>query len=59
VTIQCMVALIGKLVLVPVLVAVTAVVTYLFLKHNPAKKAAIDAAEQKAATAVNDVTKKL
>ena len=54
-----MVALIGKLVLVPVLVAVTAVVTYLFLKHNPAKKAAIDAAEQKAATAVNDVTKKL
>jgi cytochrome bd-type quinol oxidase subunit 1 len=54
-----MVALIGKLILVPVLVIVTAVVAYLFLKHNPAKKAAIDAAEQKAADAVNKTINKL
>lgn len=54
-----MVALIGKVIVVPAIVIVVAVVTYLFLKHNPAKKAAIDAAEQKAADAINKVVNKL
>lgn len=40
--------------------AVFAVVaTYLFLKHNPAKKAAVDSAEQKVAAVVNPVIKKI
>jgi hypothetical protein len=54
-----MIALIGKLVVVPVLVVGSVVATYLFLKHNPAKKAAIDAAESKVASAVDSAAKKL
>jgi len=42
-----------------VAVVSTAVATYLFLKHNPAKKAVIDATEAKVVSAVDNVAKKL
>lgn len=47
------------LIVVAVVVVAVAVGAYLFLKHNPAKKAAIDAAEQKAVSAVTSEVKKL
>lgn len=48
------------MVITVIVLAVVAVVgVVLFLKHNPAKAAQVNAVEQKVATVVTDITKKL